>query len=346
MRLRPLLLALLVLALAAPAAPAQVQVPVIKLPGGGEIKVKLPEPKLPKGKGKGKAKKPKARTNTVQLGMADQKRDMFTDPRFLALGLKHARRSVGWDMFEYDWQMQDVDDWLKDARAAGIRPVITFARSRVASKIHLTPTRAQMRDSFRRFRARYPWVTDFVATNESNLNPPGAKNPKLAAQYYNDMRKACRHCKVAAATILETPQKKFLEGWIKTFVKAAGHRPKYWALHNYYGANKRSLSGTKRMLKATKSGEVWVTEVGGLVARRTPNFVGKLKMPEGLSNQTRATKYIFDRMLSISPRIKRVYLYHWSASTSSDTWDSAFIGPDGRARSSLDVVRAKLKRRR
>ena len=343
--LRPLLLALLLVALAAPAAHAQAQAPVIKLPGGGEIKVNLPKPPVPKGKGKAKAK-PKQRTNRVQLGMADQKRDMFTDPRFLALGIKHARRSIGWDMFEYDWQMQDVDDWLKDARLAGIRPVITFARSRVASKIHLTPTRGQMLESFRRFRARYPWVTDFVATNESNLNPPGAKNPKLAAQYYNDMRRACRHCKVAAATILETPNKKQLEGWIKRFIKAAGHRPKYWALHNYYGANKRSISGTKRMLKATKTGEVWVTEVGGLVARRTPNFVGKLKMPEGIANQTRATRFIFDRMLNVSPRIKRVYLYHWSASTAADTWDSAFIGPDGRPRASLGIVQAKLKKKR
>ena len=344
-RLRPLLLALLVLAVAAPAAGGQAQAPVIKLPGGGEIKVKLPKPKVPKGKG-GKPKVKKKRSFTVQLGMADQKRDMFTDRRFLDLGFKHARRSIGWDMFEYDWQIQDVDDWLKDARAAGVRPVITFARSRVAEKIHLVPTRAQVLDSFRRFRARYPWVTDFVATNESNLNPPGAKNPKLAAQFYNDMRKACRHCKVAAATILETPNKKQLEGWIKRFIKAAGHRPKYWALHNYYGANTRSLSGTKRMLKATKTGEVWVTEVGGLVARRTPNFVGKLKMPEGLTNAARATRFIFDRMLNISPRIKRVYLYHWNSSTISDTWDSAFIGPDGLPRASFAVMQAKLKSRR
>lgn len=342
-RLRPLLLALLALAVAAPGAYAQAQVPTIKLPGGGEIKVTLPKPKAPKGKGKKPAKR---RTFNVQLGMADQKRDMFTDPRFLALGLKHARRSIGWDMFEYDWQIQDVDDWLNDARRAGVRPLITFARSRVHEKIHMIPTRQQVLDAFYRFRQRYPWVTDFVATNESNLNPPGAKNPKLAAQYYNDMRKACGHCRVAAATLLETPKKKQLEGWIKKFIKYAGHRPKYWALHNYYGANWRSLSGTKRTLKATKTGEIWVTEVGGLVARRTPNFIGKLKMPEGLANQTRATRFIFDRMLSISPRITRVYLYHWSSSSNTDTWDSAFIGPDGQARASLAIVQAKLKRRR
>jgi hypothetical protein len=345
-RLRPLLLALLVLALAATAAPAQTQAPTIKLPGGGEIQVKLPKPKIPKGKGKAKKKaKPKQRTNTVQLGIADQKRDMFTDPRFAALGVRIARRSVGWDMFEYDWQMQDVDDWLNDARLAGVKPLITFARSRVASKIHLTPTRAQVLDAFRKFRARYPWVTDFVATNESNLNPPGAKFPGLAAQYYNDMRKACRHCRVAAATILETPNRKQMEGWIKRFKKAAKHEPKYWALHNYYGANKFSLSGTRRMLKAVK-GQIWITEVGGLVARRTPNFVGKLKMPEGLTHATKVTRFIFDRILPMSPRIKRVYLYHWNSAGPTDTWDSGLVNHDGTSRGSLSVVQAKVRRKR
>jgi hypothetical protein len=307
----------------------------IPLPGGGNVKVKLP--------GKGKAKK---RTATVQIGIAEQKQEFFHDQRFRDLGLKVARRSIGWDTFQYDWQIKDVEDWLNSARAAGIKPLITFARSRISSKIHQTPTRAQYRAAFKEFRQRWPWVTEFVATNESNLNPPGAKNPKLAAQYYKDMKAVCRSCKIAAATILETPNKKQLEGWVKKFIKAAGSRPKYWALHNYYGANKFSLSGTKRALKATKSGEVWVTEVGGLVARRTANFAGKLKMPEGLAHATKSTRFIFDRMMTVSPRIRRVYLFHWNATGPQDTWDSALVGPDGRPRGGLTILQDRLKRNR
>ncbi|HEV2062641.1 MAG TPA: glycosyl hydrolase [Solirubrobacteraceae bacterium] len=268
---------------------------------------------------------------------------MFTDPRFLALGLTTARRSVAWDTFEYDWQIAEVDEWLVQARAAGVRPLITFNRSRIDAKRHVIPTRAQWLAGFTEFRRRYPWVTDFVASNESNHTPPTVKRPRLAAQYYRDMRRACRTCRIAAATINERPQRKYMEGWIRRFVKTARHRPRYWALHNYYGANTFSLKGTKRFLKATRRGEVWITEVGGLVARRSAGFAGKLKMKEGLAHAQRATRFIFDRILTVSPRIKRVYLYHWDSAGATDTWDSAFVSPNGAARRTLDIVESKLK---
>ena len=313
----------------------------VPLPGGGKITVNLPAPKAKKGK---KRTTTKRRTASVQLGIADQKADMFTDQRFLGLGLKTARRSVAWDTFQYDWQIADVEDWLNKARVAGVRPLITFARSRINEKIHLTPTRAQWLAGFRAFRQRFPWVTDFVASNESNHTPPTSKSPKLAAQYYNDMRRACPTCRVAAATINEQTSKKYMEVWIRKFIKAARHYPKYWALHNYYGANKRNVSYTKRVLKATKKGQIWVTEVGGLVARRTRDFVGKLKMPEGTAHATATTRFIFDRMLTLSPRITKVYLYHWNSSSLTDTWDSALIGPDGKPRGGLTIVESRLKK--
>jgi len=336
--LRPLLLAVLAVAVVTTGAIAQSTIP---LPGGGTVTVKLPPEKGKKGK-----KKRTVRNNKVQIGIADEKATMFTDQRFRALGMKIARRSVAWDTFEYEWQAKEVDEWLQAARAAGVSPLISFNRSRVDAKRHMVPTRAQWLAAFREFRQRYPWVRDFVATNESNHTPPAVHNPRRAAQYYNDMRKACRTCRIAAATINERPQKKWMETWIRSFIKSAGHRPKYWALHNYYGANTFSLKGTNRFLKATKSGQVWITEVGGLVARRSEDFAGKLKMKEGMTHSTRAWRFIFDKMLTASPRIKRAYLYHWDSVSATDTWDSALIGYDGKPRGGLAVVQAKLKKRR
>jgi hypothetical protein len=342
LRLFPL--ALIALALALPAS-APAQAPTIPLPGGGSVKVKLPTPKAKGKKGKSKPK-PKSRTSKVQVGIADEKPQMFTDPRFHQLGLKTARRSVAWDVFQYDWALAEVDEWLREARAAGVRPLITFGRSRVNDRIHDIPTRAQYKDAFLKFRARYPWVTDFVATNESNYSDPGFKRPELAAQFYNDMRKACRHCKVAAATLLEVPgREKYMKTWVKRFLKVARPKPKYWAIHNYVSANKFSVAGTKQMLKLTKSGEIWITEVGGLVKRRS-NFNGKVKMKEGLAHAAQVTRFIFDRILTVSPRIKRVYLFHWNAAGPEDSWDSGLVGADGIARGALNIVQQKLKKRR
>src|SRR5688500_8167645 len=109
--LRVLLLSLLVLALAAPAASAQGPT-AIPLPGGGQAKITIPAKK-----GKGKKKKTKAKTRLVEVGIADQKSSMFTDPRFIGLGLKTARRSVAWDTFipGHEWQVPEVDQWLQAA---------------------------------------------------------------------------------------------------------------------------------------------------------------------------------------------------------------------------------------
>ena len=345
--LRLILLSLLALAVAVPAVTAQTPVP---LTGAGKTKVKVPAEKAKKGKKdkagkKGKnGKKGKAKTNTVQIGIADEKKEMFGDARFTALGITTARRSVAWDTYlpGNEWQIAGIEDWLQAARAAGVSPMISFNRSRVDR--HTIPTRAQWLAGFQEFRRRYPWVTDFAATNESNHTPPTHTRPKLAAQYYTDMRKACPTCRIAAATINERPEKKFMGTWIKKFRKALGkHKPRYWALHNYYGANTFSLKGTKRFLKATKSGDVWVTEVGGLVARRS-DFAGKLNMREGLAHATKSWRYIFDRMLGVSSRIKRAYLYHWNSSSDTDSWDSALIGADNVPRRALAVIQRKLKK--
>ena len=313
-------------------ATASSQSTTVPMPGGAKIKVKLP----------GKKK----RTNTVQIGIAEEKAPVFTDPLFLELGMKIARRTVAWDTFQYEWQIGEVHDWMMGAKAAGITPLITFNRSRIGERRHLVPSRAEWLGMFKEFRKRYPWAKYFVATNESNHTPPGAHNPKRAAQYYKDMKKACRTCRIAAATINEQPKKKFMETWIKKFIKAAGHRPKYWALHNYYGANTFNLKYTKRFLKATKSGQVWITEVGGLVKRRSANFAGKLRMREGLAHSTRVWKFILNRMIKISPRIKRVYLFHWNSATATDSWDSALVSHDRKPRGGLAVLRAKLKKGR
>jgi hypothetical protein len=342
--LRLALLSLLALAVAVPGVLAQTSLP---LSGGGQTTVKVlaakgKKPKKAK-KGKKHGKAPaKGRTNTVRIGIADEKSQMFTDLRFRALGTTTARRSVAWDTFlpGNEWQVPEIDEWMHAARAAGVSPMISFNRSRVDR--HTIPTRQQWLAGFAEFRRRYPWVTDFAATNESNHTPPTHSRPRLAAKYYRDMRKACPTCRIAAATINERPEKKYVEGWIRRFRKALGkHRPKYWALHNYYGANTFSLKGTKRFLKATKSGEVWVTEVGGLVKRRS-TFTGKLKMREGLAHSTKSWRFIFKRMLGVSPRIKRAYLYHWNSATATDSWDSALIGADDQPRRALAVVQRLL----
>ena len=271
----------------------------------------------------------------AKVGIADQKAAFLSDSRFQGLKIKLARRSVAWDFMQYDWQVQDVDAWMAAARAAGVTPVITFARSRIDAKRHDVPSAARMSAAFKGFRARYPWVKEFVASNESNhYGEPTGRRPKLAAAYYKAMKKACRSCKIAAATLLDYPN---LVSWSRAFVKAAGHQPKYWALHNYVSANRFDKARTVQLLRALK-GQIWLTEVGGLVKRRTPNGKGKAKLKEGVAHAAKVTDYIFNRLARVSPRISRVYLYHWDSGGPLSSWDSGLIDHRGNPRPAFGVL--------
>jgi hypothetical protein len=94
-----------------------------------------------------------------------------------------------------------------------------------------------------------------------------------------------------------------------------------------------------RLLKATK-GQVWLTEVGGIVARRGNR--GKVSFEESTRHSAQAIRWVFDQLVPLSPRVTSVYVYHWNAASYHDTWDSALIGPGGRARPALGVVEREV----
>jgi hypothetical protein len=51
---------------------------------------------------------------------------------------------------------------------------------------------------------------------------------------------------------------------------------------------------------------------------------------------------VFDKLVPLSRRITRVYLYHWSA-VRGDSWDSGLIDARGKARPALRVLRGELQ---
>jgi hypothetical protein len=128
--------------------------------------------------------------------------------------------------------------------------------------------------------------------------------------------------------------------WVRAFRRAAGEEPRYWGLHNYIDANRARTTGTRRMLRAVK-GQVWFTETGGIVARHNPH---RITFPESARHAATATRFLFDKLVPLSRRVTRVYIYHWNADAPSATWDSALIGPTGRTRPAYMVVERVLRK--
>jgi hypothetical protein len=272
----------------------------------------------------------------ISVGIADQKPDMFFDSRFTDLGIARARYAIGWDALTSSWQTAEIDAWLQAARDNGVEPLISFGHSRIQRRSRPTP--AELRVQFRNFRQRYPWVTTFATWNEANLcGEPTCHRPKLVAGYYRALRKECPSCTILAPEMLDMPN---MVQWARDFRHALGFSPKLWGVHNYVEANRFEMTRLRSFLRALPGSQVWLTETGGLVRR---NNASTTDIPAGARHAAEVTRYIFDRILPLNPRITRVYLYHWNAGPPTVTWDSGLISPSGGERSALFVLARVLR---
>jgi hypothetical protein len=255
----------------------------------------------------------------VDVGIGDQKSGMFNDERFADLGIRHARIVVPWDVFRYEWQRAELDDWMRAARRTGTRVLVSWSHSRGKDRRRVLPKPEQFQREFRRFRRTYPWVKEFAIWNEANhCGEPTCNRAKLVAAYYRALRKACGHCDLMPAALLDMPN------MVRSHLKV---EPKIWALHNYVGVNRRSTASTKALLRAVK-GEIWITETGGLVERRQRRKE-TVDFKEGVRHAATVTRFVLDRVSKLDRRITRMYLYHWDTVSPEDSWDSALIGPNG-----------------
>jgi hypothetical protein len=275
---------------------------------------------------------PAAAHASVGIGIADNKADMFGDARFQALHLGYARIDLRWDVLADAGATAQLDAWMGGARLTGARPLITFDRS--PRRPSYNPTPQQLAGALKGLRKRYPFVKDFSSWNEANMN----KKPEVVAKWWLALRTACPTCNVLATDLLD---KANMIPWAQRFVTAAGRTPKIWGLHNYVDANTMSTKTTKLLL-ASVGGDVWLTETGGIVRRSNKS---KLVFPTGTARAAQVTRFIFAKLVKLSPRIQRVYLYHWDTGVGGGpTWDSGFVGPDGQARPALTVLQGIVAR--
>jgi hypothetical protein len=271
------------------------------------------------------------------VGIGEQNPAMFTDPNWLALGVKDVRVVAAYDALTQPWERSDLDAYMAAAHAAGARVLLSFGHSRTTGKEHYLPTVASFVRQFRAFRARYPWVKDYLTWNEADhCSQPTCKHPERAAQFYLAIRSACPTCTIVAADVLDWSG---MLAWIHRFQKAVGNRKLIWGLHNYIDANRFRTIGTLSLLRAVK-GDIWFTETGGLVMRRNGSTIA---FPGSTRHAAQTTSYVF-KLAALSSRVKRVYLYQWLPATVPDpTWDSALIDPHDRPRPAYDVLRKWLE---
>jgi Glycosyl hydrolase catalytic core len=273
----------------------------------------------------------------VLVGIGDQNIHMFQDKRFQKLNLDLTRLALPWDWYRNPSYITFLDQWVAATRQAGVKPLIAFNRNWRKNGDRYRPPRTLVRKSFRLFRARYPDIRDFSAWNEANHSTqPTGKSPRLAARYYNALRRECpRACRIVAADVLDSND---MTKWLQKFKKYAP-KARLWGLHSYKDPNNGTTWHIRQFMRTVK-GQVWLTETGGIKRLKPgPTSRGNGRF-NTLKGQATAVKRVYQLARSYK-RIKRIYFYQWKQDRKA-RWDSAFTDYKGRSRPALTALRRGL----
>jgi hypothetical protein len=231
-----------------------------------------------------------------------------------------------------------VDAWYAQARAAGLKPLLSFQ----GFKQRRAPSVAAYGRAVRAAVARWPEIREWQAWNEANhvTQPATYRHPRRAAGYAKALERACPGCTVLPVT-LQLSESTRTRRWLAAFLRAYGHTPRIWAVHGYSDANRYTFTRLTAFLRAHPRGRVWITETGALA-----KFAGTF--PFDLARQQRATRYVFRAAVRFRSRIDRLYWWQWrgAARPRRVRWDSGLLDALGRPRPAYRTALAYRFRRR
>ena len=175
---------------------------------------------------------------------------MFDQPRWQALKLKRVRYIVPWD---YSKDRRPARRGRRLHERAPAPPsqdvLVTFTARRgcyngrplLEDEGLPRAERAGLQDGVpARSTSAYPWVKTYSAWNEVNhVSQPTSKSPKLAARYYDVLRKytRTRKFKVDGRRRARPAQRRALPARVHALL--AKGSPRLWGLHNYEDVNRQ-----------------------------------------------------------------------------------------------------------
>jgi hypothetical protein len=255
----------------------------------------------------------------------------LADPRLLALKPQATRYIANWNVARRPGYERDrVDAWYASARAAGLRPLLSFQ----GFKQRRAPSVAAYTRAVRAALARWPGIREWQAWNEANhpTQPATYRHPERAARYAKALERSCPRCTVLPIT-LQVSNATATKRWVARFLRAYGHTPRIWALHGYSDANRYTYRRLAGFLRDHRRGRVWITETGAL-AKFASTF------PYSLARQVRATRYVFRAALRFRSRIDRLYWWQWRGAQRPRRvrWDSGLLDATGKPRPAYRVA--------
>ena len=282
-----------------------------------------------------------------RVGISDQNFQMFHQSAFQELGLKRVRYIVPWNGIYDSTQVGEMDAFLGTAAEYGFEPFITFnpprhcytaAGKRRKVRSCAAPKVRKYKRAVKAFRARYPQVRVFAPWNEVNHHSqPTYRKPRLAAKYYNAMRKVCRGCTLVAADVLDQSG---VGRYLRKFQRKAKGSPRRWGLHNYGDVNRKRTARTREVLRAVP-GEVWLTETGGIVKFLSFKY-SERRAGKRIRYMFKLADRYDTRRRGMRSKITRLYYYQWTGAPRGTRFDAGLTDPDGSVRRHYSTFRSQL----
>ena len=122
------------------------------------------------------------------------------------------------------WMVAELDAWMAAAQATGVRPLVAFNRNWARER----PPQAAVADALPQELPPLPRalpVRDATSRPGTRPTTPASRpraSPRMAARYYNAMRRDCRRCTIVAADVLDS---KDMLAWVKKFKQLRAERP-------------------------------------------------------------------------------------------------------------------------
>jgi hypothetical protein len=262
----------------------------------------------------------------VRIGVGDQNAAMFDQPLFQQAKFKRVRYFIPYDAIHHRAELDRAKDFVRRARRAHMSVLmhistndLRYRRARLPSVSHYRRDVGRLVRTFRPMGVR-EWG---VWNEENHPSQPTYKNPRRAAQFYREMRKLCRGCRIVALDVLD---QRHVVRYINRFYRALSPHLRRTArtvgIHNYADVNRRRTSGTRSIIRAvrryTHGPHFWLTETGAIV-----------KLGRSFRcNTTRAAHridYMFRLLRTFRRHVDRAYVYNWFGSNCHTRMDTGLV---------------------
>ena len=281
---------------------------------------------------------PAAKYN-VSVGIGDQSPTMFDNASFQALRVKKVRYFIRWNAIDNPNELALADAYINRAQQARAKVLLHISSDTLVRKQGRLPTVRQYRSKVGALVRRYRSRIDAVgAWNEANHDTqPTYKNPRRAAQFFLEMRRMCRGCKIVALDVLDQRGvENYIRRWFAGLGRSRARQATIIGIHNYSDTNRYRSRGTRLIINTARRynrrAKFWLTETGG-VARFGSSFPCNPANPASAERrQAKAIDYMFKLTKQFRRNVQRLYIYNFNGADCQVRFDAGLVRGDGSQR--------------